>query len=96
MRALRWRLAGLRDGGCTTRWLIVDSRPTGIRQPVDAGDAEAFLRLRDELSTIGLTLLDAVVFDDQCHWWSMHEAATGTTRWPEPSPGGFDSIAVGE
>ena len=92
----RSRIAGIADGGCPKRWLIVDSRPTGIRQPVDDGDAEAFLRLRDELGTVGLTLVDAVVFDDRWHWWSMHEETSGTTRWPEPGPSGFDAIAVGE
>lgn len=80
----RSRAEGLTEGGCPDRWLIVDSRPRGIRDPVDDTDAVAFLRVREDLRSIGLTLVDAVVFDDQGHWWSMHEQTCGTTRWPEP------------
>ena len=80
----RSRAEGLADGGCPDRWLIIDSRPRGTRDQVDDSDPGAFLRLRDELRSIELLLVDAVVFDDQGHWWSMHEQTCGTTRWPEP------------
>lgn len=39
--------------------------------------------VRRALEPIGVLLLDAVVFDDDGHWWSMHELTTGSTRWPE-------------
>jgi hypothetical protein len=26
-------------------------------------------------------LVDALVFDDRGHWWSMRELADGTTQW---------------
>ena len=42
---------------------------------------------------MGLTLVDAVVFDDQCHWWSMHEETSGTTRWPEAGEAPPDLLA---
>jgi hypothetical protein len=80
----RSRSEGLRSReGCTTRWLIVDSRPAWRHPPpvVDNVDLEAFTRLRREMATIGITLLDAVVFDDDGHWWSLHELTTGTTTW---------------
>ena len=36
-------------------------------------------RLADEH---GITLLDVMVFDQEFHWWSLHELTSGTTRWP--------------
>ena len=69
------------DGGCTDRWLIVDSRPVGFRDAPDEADTWAFLELRQQLASIGVKLLDAVVFDDAGHWWSMHELTSGTTAW---------------
>lgn len=82
----RSRREGLRSrGGCTARWMIVDSRPAWRRPPpvVDDLDVEAFGRLRREMASIGITLLDAVVFDDDNHWWSLHEITDGTTSWTE-------------
>jgi len=92
----RSRAEGLADGGCPDRWLIVDSRPCGLsfRAGVDESDPAAFLAIRRDLATIGLTLVDAVVFDDQGHWWSMHELTSGTTRWPEPGAAGTSDITA--
>jgi hypothetical protein len=71
------------DLDATERWLIVESRQAWRcnRPLVDERDAEAFLRLRATLAPDGIELLDAVVFDDERHWWSMHELTSGTTRW---------------
>ena len=33
------------------------------------------------LERIGVDLVDAVVFDDQGHWWSLHELTSGMTAW---------------
>lgn len=79
----RSRREGLATTGCAGRWLIVDSRPVGLpfRPPVDNGDARAFLRLRRHLARIDVELVDAVVFDDEGHWWSLHELTSGTTAW---------------
>ena len=68
---------------CPDRWVVVESRPSWLHdQPiVDERDGEAFLTLRRKLVRDGITLLDAVLFDDEGHWWSMHELTTGTTSW---------------
>jgi|SRR5439155_10333335 len=81
----RSRLGGLARGGCADRWLIVDSRPVGLGDPPDEGDVWAFLSLRRRLAEIGIELVDAVVFDDDGHWWSLHELTCGTTAWTTPA-----------
>jgi hypothetical protein len=48
---------------------------------VDESDAHAFLDLRQGLARHGITLLDVMVFDQEFHWWSLHELTSGTTRW---------------
>ncbi len=48
---------------------------------MDEADAHTFLVLSRNLAGIGLRLVDAVIFDDEGHWWSLHELTTGTTRW---------------
>ena len=79
----RSRRQGLAEGGCTDRWVIVDSRPVWLHDApiVGEGDAEAFLAVRGHLERVGVHLLDCVVFDDAGHWWSMHELTSGTTAW---------------
>lgn len=77
----RSRQEGLRSGGCADRWLIVESRSVAFDPPVDEGDVAAFLRLRVEMDTIGVTLVDTVVFDDEQRWWSLRELTSGTTSW---------------
>jgi len=80
----RSREEGLQSpDGCTDRWFVVDSRPAEHAARPDEGDVEAFVLVRRALEPIGVLLLDAVVFDDDGHWWSMHELTTGSTRWPE-------------
>ena len=69
--------------------MIVDSRPVGFRDSPDEADAWAFLELRCQLHGVGVQLLDAVVFDDEGHWWSMHELTSGTTTWSPPVGPGF-------
>lgn len=80
------RLDGLDRGGCGANWLITDSRTRFSRAPVppDAVDTESFLVLAAELADIGVLLLDAVVFDDDGHWWSCRELAGGAASWPAP------------
>jgi len=29
----------------------------------------------------GINLIDAMVFDDDGHWWSLHELTTGSLAW---------------
>lgn len=83
---LEVRAAGSREGACTDRWVLVDSRPRWFSDAgtVDEADAAAFLTLRASLGRGGIELLDAVVFDDQRHWWSLHELTTGSTAWARP------------
>jgi len=81
---LEWREHGPATSlSCAHRWLIVDSRPTWLREPptVTEADAQAFLTLRRKLARHGITLVDDVVFDDEGHWWSLHELTCGTTAW---------------
>lgn len=86
----RARIEGLRSGGCADRWVIVDSRPTWLssRPRPDESDIEAFVRLRPALAAFGVVLLDVVVFDDDQHWWSLHELTDGTTTWSRSAVGG--------
>ena len=79
----RSREEGLANGGCADRWLVVDSRPVWFAEPPGEGDACAFVKLRARLrERIGVELVDAMVFDDEGHWWSMQELTSGTTAWP--------------
>jgi hypothetical protein len=80
---LQWRLEGPGADACPNRWLIVDSRPVWLNEPptVTEADAQAFLTLRRKLRRRGIELVDDVVFDDQGHWWSLHELTCGTTAW---------------
>lgn len=84
MPLLRSRACGVSSSeGCRDRWVVVDSKPRWLwDQPiVSEATVAAFLMVRDGLKPVGVTLLDAVVFDDQRHWWSIHELMTGTTAW---------------
>src|SRR5438105_4531026 len=57
----RSRREGLATGHCPRRWLIVESRQRWWYDPViEEGDVKAFLAVREELSTIGLALVDTV------------------------------------
>jgi hypothetical protein len=88
----RSRIEGLASGGCADRWVIVDSRPTWLHEgpTTDESDVEAFLHLRPAVEAFGVSLLDVVIFDDDQHWWSLHELTAGTTAWPPPDAGGCD------
>lgn len=73
-----------RTDGCRhDRWIIVDSRPTVFdsRGRVSEADAKAFVELGRRLARSGIDLLDAVIFDDLQHWWSLRELTRGTTDW---------------
>jgi hypothetical protein len=60
------------------RWLIIDSRPAWRHSPiVDESDVAAYVALRAHLSSADVDLLDAVIFDDQLHWWSLQELTSG-------------------
>lgn len=71
-------------GTCTPRWVIVDERsgcyPADDPAPSEA-DIEHFMRLRYQLEVVGITLMDAVIFDGDERWWSICELLTGTTEW---------------
>src|SRR4051812_40811898 len=68
---------------CPDRWLIVESRPRWRNNgsTVDERDALAYFNLRDEAVRFGVQIVDAMIFDDDGHWWSMHELTTGSTVW---------------
>ncbi len=73
---------------CSPLWVIVEERPSsGVERcdPPGEQDAEQYLRLRRQLEVAGITLLDAVFFDDRRHWWSMCELLTGSTAWSRRS-----------
>lgn len=78
----RSRAEGRRTRGCANRWLIVESRPRWLHDDtINEEDARAFLATRSHLAGIGVHLVDAVIFDDARHWWSLHEVTTGDTAW---------------
>jgi hypothetical protein len=68
---------------CPNRWLILESRhPWHDPYHVGEDDERAFAVLRRALVGHGITLLDVMVFDQEFHWWSLHELTSGTTTWP--------------
>ena len=76
---------------CPNYWVVLEPRHPWMskRYEVTEGDAEAFITLRRGLVQFGVTLLDVVVFDEDHHWWSLHELTCGTTMWtfePQPRP----------
>lgn len=83
------RLDGLDKGDCGTDWLIVDARTrrSGTCVPPCRADRLAFAMVQEELADVGVRLLDAVVFDDDGHWWSLRELVTGSTAWPAAEHG---------
>jgi hypothetical protein len=78
------RNEGIRSGGCTDRWLIIESRNLwGPDEPiVSEGDAAGFVEVRRLLADIGVLLVEDVIFDDAHHWWSMNELTSGSLAWP--------------
>jgi hypothetical protein len=36
-------------------------------------DAQAYLVVRGDLASIGVNLVDVMIFDAHFHWWSMHD-----------------------
>ena len=71
--------------GQRERWVVIESRPCWFRPSVSEADAEQFLRLRRVFLAGGVALVDVVVFDDELHWWSLHELTSGSTTWPTAS-----------
>jgi hypothetical protein len=71
------------DPPCPSRWLVIEPRHPwlGDRYEVSEDDARAFLRLRRGLACHSIVLLDVMVFDQEFHWWSLHELTSGTTTW---------------
>jgi hypothetical protein len=77
-------LEGRPERSCSPIWVVIDERPSGREDPCGTPgecDVEQYLRLQRQLEVAGITLVDAVAFDDQRHWWSMCELLTGTTAW---------------
>jgi hypothetical protein len=79
----RSRWEGLALGGCASRWLIIESRPLCMYSPptVTEADVAAFESVRRSLASLDVDLVDAMVFDDARHWWSINELLTGSTTW---------------
>jgi hypothetical protein len=74
-RLVRSRRAGLRSPeGCAPNWLIIENR-TLCREDVPPSelDQHSYVVLRSRMEEIGVNLVDAVIFDADCHWWSMHD-----------------------
>jgi len=69
---------------CPDNWVILEPRHEWLadRYEVTEDDARAFVQLRRALQENGISLLDAVIFDQEFHWWSLHELTSGTTVWP--------------
>ncbi len=71
------------DEPCPDYWVVLEPRHRWDPDlyEVTEGDAEAFVVLRRGLARFGVTLLDVVVFDEDYHWWSLHELTSGSTAW---------------
>ncbi len=68
---------------CPDRWVMIEPRHEWHRwYRVGEGDAESFMALRQSLVEYRVALLDVVVFDQECHWWSLDEMTSGSTTWP--------------
>lgn len=80
----RSRHMGLAENGCADRWLIVEPRVAWWHDRLVPGESDVrdFLVVRRKLRSIKVTSLDALIFTDQGHWWSMHELTTGTLEYP--------------
>lgn len=68
---------------CPDYWVILEPRQKWLAEDYVAteADAEAFVTLRRSLDEFGITLLDAVVTNEEFQWWSLHELTSGTTAW---------------
>jgi hypothetical protein len=86
-----WRERSASEEGCTRQWLVVDSRQRWCcdGQPVSEADARAYDLIADALATVGVRLLDLMIFDDDCHWWSLGQLLAGhgcenpDEAWPD-------------
>ena len=74
------------DQPCPDRWLDHRAAPSVAQGPVSRRRGRRAgvphppaRRLADEH---GIVLLDVMVFDQEFHWWSLHELTSGTPRWP--------------
>jgi hypothetical protein len=75
---------GLAAGDCPNRWLIIETLvPWRDHIAPNEADAYAFGFLRSSLATVGVELVDAVMFDNTHHWWSMNEMVTGSLDWSQ-------------
>ena len=71
---LRSRWEGMARMRCADNWLILEPRTMPWKTvPPTEGDAEAFAHVRKVLATVGVQLVDLVVFDSRFHAWSMHD-----------------------
>ncbi len=70
---------------CPDNWVILEPRHPWFadRYEVTEDDPRAFVELRDHLLEYDISLLDVVIFDQEFHWWSLHELTSGTTVWPK-------------
>jgi len=68
---------------CPDNWVVIEPRHPWHDDPYDVteGDAAAFLSLRSSLASLGVNLLDVLVFHQEHRWWSLHELTSGTTAW---------------
>jgi hypothetical protein len=71
---LRSRWEGMATMRCADNWLILEPRtlvPCAV--PPTEADAQAFVCVRKVLETVGVHLIDLVIFDSGFNGWSMHE-----------------------
>jgi hypothetical protein len=79
---LRSRWEGMAKMCCASNWLIVEHRTLpGHTVPPSEADAEDFVHVRKILATVGVQLIDLVIFDGQFHAWSLHELESPGTPY---------------
>jgi hypothetical protein len=76
--------------GCAPDWVIIDSRQRFLWRDglVSEADAHAYDVIGAALASVGVRLLDLMVFDDSCNWWSVGQLVNGepcdhpAASWP--------------
>jgi hypothetical protein len=71
---------------CPSNWFLYAQYEPGFE--VNEGHVEAFVELRDAVSTLDITLLDVIMVSGVERWWSLHELTSGSTSWT------FDTAAA--
>jgi hypothetical protein len=74
---LEVRRLGVAEGGGPANWLFFENRL--IRRwttKCQANDIAAFISLRETMASVGVNVVDHVIFGERDDMWSLHEAVS--------------------